>query len=591
MAITYQLRDLARAREILSVLARHGFGQILDSMPLSKLPGLGLLSADEEESHPLPTERRLVQAFEELGPTFVKLGQMLSTRQDLLPAEYIEAFSTLQDHVGPFPGERAQQIVEEALDAHLEALFDDFTDEPVASASIAQVHKARLHTGEVVAVKVQRPGIERTLRSDINILYMLAELMEGQLDVGIYTPTAIVEAFDRAISLEIDFLNEATNAESFGLAMSGVEGVFVPRIYRSLSSRRVLTLEWVDGVKLSAIDETDADRRILMRRLVEATYEQLYVHSVFHADPHPGNLVVGQDSTLIYLDFGLMGRITPEMRDTMEALFVGIIFGDAEGVARAIYRAGSAEGRVPLRELAARIEDLLARYSGTSLEEQDTGRIAVELLDLARDYGLRLPHEYALLARTSAALDGIARATVPGWDMMAEVRPYASRLAAERLDPERVGGEILRSTLSVGTFLREMPRQVEQVLTDLERGNFQLNAEIPGVDRLDATIDRVGRALVFGVGVSAFLVSASILVAAMVLRMAEDNTFGVMDILLAFLVIGSILAASGLVSGLLWNLFIRGQLKKIKWGRFRGLIPGFGRDRKRSDGGDGRKEG
>ncbi len=582
MPITYQLRDLARAREIVRVLARHGFGQLIAAMPLNKLPGLGLFKPEEGEGE-LPTQERLVQAFQELGPSFVKLGQMLSTRQDLLPAEYIEAFSSLQDRVEPFDGRVARQMVEEALEAEIEALFAEFSPEPVASASIAQVHRARLHTGEEVAIKVQRPGIERTLRSDINILYTLAELVEDQLDLGVYTPAAIVEAFDRAVSLEVDFLNEAANVETFGAAMADLEGVHVPRVYRPLSDRRVLTMEWIDGVKLTRFDSSGADRRVLMKRLVAASYEQIYVHSIFHADPHPGNLVVDGDSVLTYLDFGLVGRITPEMRDILEALFVGVIFGDAEGCARAIYRAGSADGRVNLRDLAGRIEDLLDRYAGTSLSQQDTGRIALELLDLCREYKLRLPQEYALLARASAALDGIARALVPDWNMMEEVRPYASRLAAERLDPERMGGELFRSTLSVGTFLREMPRQVEQVLTDLERGTFELTAVTPAVEQLERTIDRMGRSLVFGVGVSAFLLSASILVAALVLNIGRGGTFGFTDVLLGFLVIGSLMAATGLVSGLLWNLFIRGQLKKIKWGRFRGLIPGFARDRRKGD--------
>ena len=582
MPITYQLRDLARAREIVRVLARHGFGQLIAAMPLNKLPGLGLFKPEEGEGE-LPTQERLVQAFQELGPSFVKLGQMLSTRQDLLPAEYIEAFSSLQDRVEPFFGRVARQMVEEALEAEIEALFAEFSPEPVASASIAQVHRARLHTGEEVAIKVQRPGIERTLRSDINILYTLAELVEDQLDLGVYTPAAIVEAFDRAVSLEVDFLNQAANVETFGAAMADLEGVHVPRVYRPLSDRRVLTMEWIDGVKLTRFDSSGADRRVLMKRLVAASYEQIYVHSIFHADPHPGNLVVDGDSVLTYLDFGLVGRITPEMRDILEALFVGVIFGDAEGCARAIYRAGSADGRVNLRDLAGRIEDLLDRYAGTSLSQQDTGRIALELLDLCREYKLRLPQEYALLARASAALDGIARALVPDWNMMEEVRPYASRLAAERLDPERMGGELFRSTLSVGTFLREMPRQVEQVLTDLERGTFELTAVTPAVEQLERTIDRMGRSLVFGVGVSAFLLSASILVAALVLNIGRGGTFGFTDVLLGFLVIGSLMAATGLVSGLLWNLFIRGQLKKIKWGRFRGLIPGFARDRRKGD--------
>lgn len=578
MSITYHLRDLARAREIMSVLARHGFGQLVASLPLHRLPGLGRLSPVEADGTPLPASRRLVRAFEELGPAFVKLGQMLSTRQDLFPKEYVEAFTSLQDRVEPFDGAIARATVEEELEATTADLFEEFSDAPVASASIAQVHKAVLRGGAVVAVKVQRPGIERTLRSDVNILHVLAELAEDKLDLGVYTPAAIVQAFDRAISLEVDFLNEAAHADLFREAMAAVEGVRVPRVYRSLSSRRVLTLEWVEGRKLIDVGATKADRRVVMRRLVAATFEQVFRQSLFHADPHPGNLVVDDGSVLTFLDFGLVGRITKEMHETLETLFVGVVFGDADGIARAIYRAGSAEGRVNLRELSGRVADMHQRWSGTSLGEQDTGRIASELLDLAREYGLRLPEEYALLARASAALDGIARVLVPDWDMMQEVRPFASRLAAQRLDPERVGSDLLRSTLSVGTFLRQAPQQLEQVITDLERGSFELTARTPEVTELNATVDRVGRALVFGVGVSAFLISASILTAALVLNLSRGSEIGLMDIGLGFLVVGSLMAATGLVTGLLWNLFVRGQLRRVRWGRFRGLIPGLGRD-------------
>lgn len=582
MAISYQFRDLTRAREILTVLARHGFGQLLTSIPLSKIPGLGRLSPTEQTHLDLPTSARLVKVCEELGPTFVKLGQMLSTRADLLPPEYVKAFATLQDSVEPFPGAEACALVEEALGGSLDDLFAEFSPEPVASASIAQVHRAVLHSGKEVAVKVQRPGIDRTLRSDINIMYTLAELLEGQLELGIYTPAAIVEAFDRAISLEVDFHNEAANAATFARAVASVPGVHVPRTYPQFTSRGVLTLEWVDGAKLSDIDSTRADKQAVMDRLVEATFEQIFTHSVFHADPHPGNLIVHDDSTITYLDFGLMGRITPEMRDTLEALFVGVIFSDAEGVARAAYRAGSADGRVNLRELAAEISDLLDRYRGTSLAEQNTARIAEELLALARRHRLKLPQEYAILARTEVALDGIARGLVPDWDMMEAVKPYAARLAGERLDPERVSGDLLRQAVSVASMLKDMPRQVDQVLLDLERGNFQLSARTPDLKDLTDAVDRNGRALVFGVGVSAFLVSASILVAALVLHLGGDTGFGLTDMLLGFLVIGSVLAASGLVSGLMWNLFIRDRLRRVRWRRFLGLIPGLGR-KKASD--------
>ena len=575
MEPVYRLADLSRAREILGVFARHGFGQVLSGVPLHRVPGLGAIRDEGHIGEQLPAPKRLVRAMQELGPTFVKLGQMLSTRPDLLPPAFVEELATLQDHVPPFPGAEARAVVEGALGGPLEQFFAEFSPEAVASASMAQVHRARLLDGTPVAVKVQRPGIEETLRSDLNILYVLADLLEGQLDLGVATPAAVVRAFDAAISLEVDFKNEAHNADAFARAVQGIEGVEVPAVHRLVSRRRVLTLDWVDGTKLSLIGDTKADPQLVMDRLVEASYEQIFNAGFFHADPHPGNLLVRDDSTLTYLDFGLMGRITPEMRDTLEALFVAVIFTDADGLARTLYRAASADGRVDLRALRGEVQELLDRYAGTSLQEQDTGQIALELIDLARRHRLSLPQEYAVLARTEVALDGIARELVPEWDMMEAVRPYATRLAAERLDPEKVGGELFRAALNSAAVLKGLPAQLDQLLLDLERGNFQLTAETPAVDRLTDTLDRLGRSLVFGLGVSAFLISASILVAVLVL--AGEHSLGFFDAAIALGLAGSLLAAAGLVGGLLWNLFIRQRLRSLKFSRFAGLIPGFGK--------------
>ena len=519
MEPTYRLEDLARAREILGVAVRNGFGQVLSGLSLSRIPGLGAIQAMANVEQ-VPAARRLRKVMEELGPTFVKLGQMLSTRPDLLPRDFVDELATLQDGVPPFPGEEARRVVEEAFERPLEEIFQDFSPEPVASASIAQVHSARMRDGSRVAVKIMRPGIEETLRSDINILYTLAQLLEGQLDLGLTTPSGIVEAFDRAISQEVDFRIEATHAQEFAAALRGIEGVAVPRVFRQFTTRRVMTMEWVAGTKLSQLDRTTADANKVMERLVEASYQQIFVAGFFHADPHPGNLIVDDDSTLTFLDFGLMGRITPEMRDTLESIFVAVIFRDADAAARTLYRAGTSDGRVDLRVLSGEVEVLLQRYAGTTMQDQDTGQIALELVDLARRHGLRLPQEYAVLARTEVALDGIARQLVPDWDMMEAVRPYAMRLAAERLDPEKVGSDLLRSAMGSASVLKGLPAQLDQLLLDLERGNFQLTADTPAVDRLTETIDKLGRSLVFGLGVSAFLVSSSILVAVLMIKAA-----------------------------------------------------------------------
>jgi ubiquinone biosynthesis protein len=573
----YRLEDLARAREILGVLVKHGFGQVVSGLPLHRIPGLGRIQDEGHIAESVEAPERAVRAMEELGPAFVKLGQMLSTRPDLLPAEWVNAFARLQDRVPPFPAAQARAVVREQLGAPVEDLFARFDDTPVASASIAQVHRATTFDGAPLAIKVQRPGIETQLRSDLNILYVLAGWLEGQIDLGVYTPQAVVEAFDRALTAEADFNLEAASGEELRMALATVPGVRVPRVLRALTSRRVLTMEWCDGRNLGEIGRTAADPNRVLDALIEATFTQLFVHGLFHGDPHPGNLLVDDASTLTYLDFGLVGRITPAMRDTLMGLFVSVMLKDAEGVARTLTRAGSAEGRVNLRGLSAEIAALLGRYGEMAFDQQDTGRIASEILELARTHGLRLPEEYAVLARAMVTLDGIARQLVPGFDIWNGVKPYATRLASERLDPEALGGEFLRSTLSAATVLKDLPGQIDQVLLDLERGTFQLTAATPAVDRLNDTVDRLGRALVFGLGVGSFLVSAAILTAG--LQLGASGPLGLGQLVGAAAVALSLLAASGLLWGLVWNLFLAQRVRAVRWGRFVGLVPGLGRRR------------
>lgn len=559
-----ELRDLGRIRQILSVLARHGFANAVAATPLWRIPGLGHLAGPEGDEGSAP--RRLVAAFQELGPAFVKFGQMLSTRGDLLSPPWLDAFTSLQDHVPPEPPEVARRIVEDELGRAVEEVFAEFGPDAVASASIAQVHRARLPDGQDVAVKIQRPGIDKTLRSDLAILHTLAGWLDGGF-AGIADPKALVEAFDRALAQELDFVQEAQHAEWLGAALAGTAGVAVPSVHRRWSGRRVLVLSWVAGKKLAQWRDTGADPNVLMDRLIEATYQQIFVAGVFHGDPHPGNFVVGEDGTLWVLDFGLVGRISPEQRDALIAILAGIVFRDGDLLARTLYHAAKVERRIRLRELAADLQSMLDRLSGITLGHQDSSRLALDILNLAKAHGLSLPPEYAVLARAQLTLDGIARDLVPDWDMMAKVQPWATRLTRERFDPEQLSGEAMRSAAQAAAMLRTLPSQLDQLLLDLDRGAFSLRAETPSVDRLADKLDRLGRALIFGIGVSSFLMAAAILTAALIL---SGSGFGVVGIGLALAVGMSLLAALGLVAGLSWNLFVAGR-----WGGIdlRSLLP------------------
>ncbi|MCB9759279.1 MAG: AarF/ABC1/UbiB kinase family protein [Alphaproteobacteria bacterium] len=471
------VRDLGRLRAITSVLVRYGFGSLLDATGLLDDPEL----AEAAESSTVHTAAgrswaaRLRQVLVELGPTFVKLGQVLSVRPDIVPQVLIEELRTLQDDVPPAPWDEVGALVREELHARIDDVFEDFAETPVASASIAQVHFATLRGGGPVAVKVQRPGIQATIRSDLHILYTLAHLVEGRLELpGVYTPVAIVQEFEQAIRQELDFLQEASAAERFGRDFRDVDQVAVPKVLRRYSSSRLMVMERLSGRPLSTFSRGDPAVAELCNALVDATIRQVFDHGFFHADPHPGNLFVLEDGRLGFLDFGLCGTLTAEMRDTLITVLSSLVFQDAETLALTIYRVGGVEGQVDLRAFRSEIERMMQKYHGASLSDLSTTASLVEFVELASRYQIRLVPEYALLARAASIVDGILRGFVPDLDPVALVRPHASRLVTERLSPERVAADALKVLVQAQDGLRGLPIQLNQLLLDLERGRLSI---------------------------------------------------------------------------------------------------------------------
>ncbi len=571
MARSAPLKDLARAREILTVLVRHGFGEFLGQLPKQIAPDVRETADGERPSGP----ERAVRVITDLGATFVKLGQILSTRPDILPPDYIDAFAELQDHVPPFPGEEAELIVAQELRQPVDELFAEFQSEPVASASIAQVHRAVLHDGTPVAVKVQRPDIEDRIRSDIHILFRLAETVEGSLqEVGMYPPTAIIQEFERAVTSELDFLQEAHNAEVMRRNLADLEGVCLPAVHRMLSSHRVLTLEWLDGVKLSEAESANLDAQAFMDRVVAATYQQVFVDGFFHADPHPGNLLVGPDGTLCYVDFGLVGQLTRSQQDLLIDLFVAIIFKDAQSVARVCYRAGGSDGRLDLRSFAREADDLFDTYAGMSMDEQPLGTIFTDLVQLTARHRLKLPEEYAMLARAGVTLDGIARLYVAEWNMFETLQPFGMKLAAGRADPTRLSNDALSLASQALIAARDLPLQLDQIIMDLERGSLKVRTENETLKDLTSAVRRVGTSMLLTVGASALLISAAVLTAG-----TEANLFGFpfMKFISALAIFTSLSAASGLVGALMFQMVISGRIQSRVLRRLFGLLIGRGR--------------
>ena len=500
------VRDLGRLQEIAAVLVRHGFGHLVAGTIVD--PG-----ASKPNHSRLSTAARLRQVLIELGPTFVKLGQVLSVRPDILPSSFIKEFESLQDRVDPIPFDLVKTAIEREWGMAIEDRLLSIDEQPLASASIAQVHKAVTVDGDTVAIKVQRPEIERRIRSDLHILYTLAALVSGRLELpGLYTPVGVVQEFEAAINLELDFLQEARAATRFRALFRDHPDVMAPLVYEELTTGRVLVLELLKGRPLSSLDPADREAvQPMMDKLIDASYLQVFEYGFFHGDPHPGNLMLLDDGRLAYLDFGVTGTLTGEMQDTLMNLFMALVYRDAESVALTLYRSGAAGERVDLKGFSREVERLITKYHGASFEELSDRGTLMDFVQVASRYRIRLVTEFAVLARAMSLLDGVSRRFMPDMDIVAKVTPYAQRLVGQRLGPDRLGRDALRLMQQVQTAVRDVPLQLNQMMMDLQTGNIDIGMVDRESDRLRDEIRWVGLRLSMAMIAAALGVAGALL--------------------------------------------------------------------------------
>ena len=511
-------QDLNRVRQIAVIAGRHGFADLLDRSGLWARLGGREVVEQTPESRRESVARRFRLVLSELGPTFIKLGQVLSTRADLLPAEFIEELATLQDQVPAFPFEQVQAQVTEAFQRPIDQLFPTFDPVPIAAASIAQVHRAVTVDGQEVVVKVQRPGISEQIRADLSVLRYIARALEAVVEeVGVYTPSGIIEEFDRAIHEELDFLNEAANIRAFHKNHVGRAGIRIPRVYDELSTRGVLTMEYLHGPKLSQAMTTmpEAGKQHLANSILENGFKQLFEDGLFHGDPHPGNLLIlegepADKPVLALIDFGLVGRITKQMADTLVSLIVAVAIKDSESVARMLYRLGSADTRPNLLGFRNDIEAIIGQYLPTELSQINAKTLMRDLLDLAIKYRIRVPKEYAILSRASIATEGILRTLFPKMNIGEVALPYAKHLLADRFDPSQLQGGMLKTLNRLQSAASELPLQLSQILLDLEAGKFSVTVRAEQLNELNKNLRALAVISFFGLCACGLIVGAFI---------------------------------------------------------------------------------
>ncbi len=485
-------RNLARVTEISRVATRHGFGYLFERR--RAVDG----ELDGERG------RRLREMLDELGPTFVKFGQLLSTRPDVVPPDMIAELRKLQDDVTPFPVEEVARVVREELGLTIEQAFLSFDERPVAAASIGQVHRATLPNGEDVVVKVQRPTAPRQIESDLRLMASVARVLRQRVrQLDFVDAGELVDEFARSIRQELDYQQEARNAEAFRRNFAGDERVVVPRVWWRYTTSRLLTLERLDGTHVRDLELDswdDSDRRELAYRLTDAWMTMIFRHAFFHGDPHPANILRLDDGRLGLVDFGLVGRLTDADMSRLTRLFVDAATENVAALPRRLADLGVRYPREREDELRSRLEEIYYRYYGTRLSDIDPIEAIREGLDLIYTMNLRLPTRFVILDKTIATLGSVAAEVYPDFNVFEVARPYARQLVADRLSPRRLALRTQREAQELGEIALALPRQIHDVLGELVDGEFLVKISNPGVDDLahhiDVAVNRIAVALV-----------------------------------------------------------------------------------------------
>lgn len=538
VSVVKTVRNTERLRQIVTVLVKHGFGELMGRLDLRALvPGLKAAPGSPKSS-----AVRLREALQELGPSFVKLGQIVSTRPDLIPAELIVELKKLQDEVPALEREVIDEVIADTFGGAQDEIFVAIDDLPLASASIAQVHRARLRRDDGerdVVVKIQRPNIRALIERDLDLLYLLARLIERHIpESKMYSPSGLVAEFDRAIMAELDFNLEADNAARFARNFAGDATVRFPYVYREASGKRVLTMERFAGAKIHDFVAAHGGGDRIAINALHVVAKMIFEHGFFHADPHPGNIIIvgsAADPVVGLIDVGLVGRLSPELRDRSVELMLAAVSGDSELLADALLAMGRPRGRVDKTAFRAEVELLSERYLGKPLAEVEFAAMIRDLVQGAIKYEIDMPVEMMMVGKTLMTVEGIGKEIYPDLDVWSELKPYMVDLLRERYSPERLGRELVRGVAQLSTTGRRLPGQLVDIVDDLRAGRLEIRTSDPN---LIPASDRLGRRIF-----SATTTSALILAAAVLLAVGQHSGVAV----------GFLIAAGLLLSGHFWG--------------------------------------
>jgi ubiquinone biosynthesis protein len=520
-AISRTYHHLNRYHRILRVLFKYGFSDFVEMLQIDQYleSGLKMINRkprDQIEKHSRPV--RLRMALEELGPTFIKLGQLLSTRPDFIRPDYLAELAKLQNEVPPFPYEDVEQIFLDEMGEKPEDIFLEFDRTPFAAASIGQVHSGVLKNGDNVVVKVQRPDLEMVIGVDIEILSHLAGLMEMYVEeFQGHRPTAIVEEFARTIAKEIDYTVEIANMQRFARQFEGREGIHVPRVYRELSGERILTMEHIQGIKASEIDllqKEKIDLKLVAERGTNLIMEQVFIHGFFHADPHPGNIFILPDSEICFLDFGMMGRLTRQNREDFTDLMLFIVERNERRVTESVLKLTNHYGEIDTEALSRDLSEMLDRYLYLPLHQLEVGKVLQDLLELVSRHRIYFKPNFYLMMKALSTVEGVGLMLDPDLELITLAEPFMMKVKRDRFRMDRMAEDAGITSLDYLGLFRELPEQLRAILTQVRQGNMKLEFEHRGLEKLGMALDRVSNRIAFAIVLASLIIGSSLIVLA-----------------------------------------------------------------------------
>lgn len=506
------IRDAVRAKEILGVLISYGFSNLLEQLNLPTGWVRSLLRGKDRHRDPLTTWQRIREACEELGPTFIKIGQILSSRPDLLPQPLVEELKHLRDRVTPEPFSGMVEVLNRELKGTWQDHFRMVEEVPVGSASLAQVHRAELlGSGQTVALKIQRPNIARALQADLEILGWLArELHERVSELRPYHLPDVVAVLRKGIMEELDFALEAHNAQVFNAANPFADKVFAPLVYEEFTSRRLVVMEYINGVSPGKADLSAEERRVLAQQGGESIFHQIILAGFFHADPHPGNILVTEDGRLCLLDWGLAGQLTRRMRWTLADLLKAVVARDAEKVVRLSRELNRGLRPIDEHQLEMDVAAVLNRH-GSEFQVSKAGRIMLEIAYALGHNGVALSRDYTLLTKAIVSLEDTGRTLDPEFDIAAIARPFLRKLDVQRYRPETIARDLWIEASDAVHRLGSLPGDVQRVLRRIEREDIGINLRLDRLEHLANPLNQALNRVVLGLIIGSLVIGSSMI--------------------------------------------------------------------------------